>query len=100
MSGPVDDRVRSGEWATILLAAALLVTLGSGLIDQSRGIAALKTVEQEQAAALEVSKRVEAQLNALASGTQQLADGGNANAQAVLATLQQNGIRVNAAAQK
>ena len=85
----------SGTWAIIALAGALCLVLGSSLIDLGRANTALIKLNKDQAAAAIVAHKGEAQLNALARGVQQLADSGNANAAAIVAVLQRNGIRIN-----
>jgi hypothetical protein len=86
----------AGSWAILALALALVLVLGSSLFDLIRTNATLTNVDKEQTAALANSHKSEDQLNALARGTQQLADSGNVNAQAVVATLQRNGVHINA----
>lgn len=48
-----------------------------------------------QAQVFQNAQRMRRQLDALAAGTQRLADGGNANAQAITAALRQRGITIN-----
>jgi hypothetical protein len=86
----------SGLWATSAVAGALCLALASNLIDLQRGATALTKLGKEQTDALVVARKGEAQLNALAKGVQQLAVAGNPNAQAIVATLQRNGIQINA----
>jgi hypothetical protein len=95
MSDDPKPSVSNGSGAVIAVATALCLVLGSSLIDIGRASEALQKVDQEQAAQIQVSRRAEAQLNSLAKGTQELAEAGNANALAIVATLQQNGIRIN-----
>jgi hypothetical protein len=90
-----DVRGPGGSWAVIAIALALCLVLGSSLLDLQRANAALTNVDKQQTAAVAASHKSEDQLNALARGTRQLADGGNANAQAVVATLQRNGVHIN-----
>ncbi len=85
---------RSGTWGAIAIAAALTLVLASSLVDVGRSNAALSKLDKQQAAAFAGARRAEGQLTALAKGVQQLADGGNANAAAIVATLQRNGLRI------
>jgi DNA-binding phage protein len=84
--------------AGICTAAALVLMLGSNLVDIGRVHDALLKTRGQQQVNLGVSKRAETQLDALAKGTKALADAGNPNARAILGVLKQNGIQVNAEA--
>jgi hypothetical protein len=66
--------------AGICTAAALVLMLGSNLVDIGRVHDALLKARGQQQVNLEVSKRAETQLDALAKGTKALADAGNPNA--------------------
>lgn len=79
-------------------AAAVVLFLGSSLVDIGRFHTALSEAQVQQQINLETATRAEAQLDALAKGTQSLADAGNPNARAILGVLRQNGIQVNAGA--
>jgi hypothetical protein len=96
MTDQIEQTSPSGSVATLAIALALCLVLGSSLVDLMRANATLTNVDKEQAAAVIPAHRGEEQLNALARGTQQLADGGNANAQAIVAVLQRNGVHINA----
>ncbi|WP_186728737.1 hypothetical protein [Sphingomonas panacisoli] len=50
----------------------------------------------QQAGNDETIKRINAQLDSLARGTQRLAQGGNANAQKIVDQLAANGVQINA----
>jgi hypothetical protein len=80
--------------ATSLTAAALVVVLGSTMIDLRRSANDMDTALANQAKALEGSQKIEAQLDALAKGVGALADAGNPNAKAIVATLKQNGVSI------
>ncbi len=80
--------------AVILLALALILVLGSNLVDILRANAAMTAGRDRIERATAASKGAEAQLNALALGTATLANSGNPNAQAVIATLKQNGVAI------
>lgn len=95
MIGETFTRLANGAWAVVALAVALCLAFGSSLIDLQRANIVLTNVEKEQVAAIGAAHRSEEQLNALARGTQQLADGGDPNALAVVNTLQRNGVHIN-----
>lgn len=79
-------------------AAAVVLLLGSNLVDIGRFHEALTKAQVQQQINLETATRAETQLDALAKGTQALANAGNPNASAILGVLRQNGIQVNAGA--
>lgn len=81
---------------TLLTAAALCVVLGSNVAQLRHGQSSLETIVINQRTALANATKAETQLDALAKGTQALANGGNANAAKIVAVLQANGIRINA----
>ncbi len=81
---------------TLLTAAALCVVLGSNVTQLRHGQSSLETIVINQRTALANATKAETQLDALAKGTQALANGGNANAVKIVAVLQANGIRINA----
>ena len=81
--------------ATALVAAALIVILISNLLDLRRAHADLETALENQKSALVANSKAERQLNALASGLNQLALTGNQNASLIVATLKQNGVSIN-----
>jgi len=60
---------------------------------------ALTNVRAAQEQNVQQSLKVRQQLNAIANGVQQLANGGDANAQQIIEALRRNGITVNAPAQ-
>jgi hypothetical protein len=79
-------------------AAAVVVVLGSNLIDIGRFHDSLSKMRTQQQINIEAVGKAENQLDALAKGTKALADAGNPNARAILEVLRQNGVQVNAAA--
>lgn len=81
--------------AVILIAVTLILVLGSNLRDLWAAQAALRASITQQETALRNNVRIEAQLEKLASGTQELAGRGNPNAQRIVAVLKQNGITIN-----
>jgi intracellular sulfur oxidation DsrE/DsrF family protein len=80
--------------ATTLTAAALVVVLGSTMLDLRRVAGEMETALANQTKALEGSRKIETQLDALAKGVGALADAGNPNAQAIVAALKQNGVTI------
>lgn len=85
-----------GELATAMTALSFILVLGSNLIDLQASQSALQTSLDQHKTAVANSAKVEAQLEALASGTRELAAGGNPNAQRIVETLKQNGVSINA----
>lgn len=85
---------RSNSLALVLLAAAVVVTQASYLVDIHRSGTQLEEALASQTKLLQGNKRAEAQLEALAKGVNQLARGGNANARRIVETLKQNGISI------
>lgn len=79
-------------------AAAVVLVLGSNLVDVGRFHDALSATKARQQSSIESVVRAEAQLDALAKGTKALADSGNPNAQAILGVLRQNGVQINTGA--
>ena len=86
--------VKSGNLATTLTAAALCIVLTSVAIDLGGARSNLQKSVEAQKTALANAKKVETQLDALAKGVNQLAQGGNANAKRIIAVLQQNGVNI------
>jgi hypothetical protein len=78
-----------------LTALAVCVGLGSEIGLYSAEATRLKAARGDLAKQAAAAVKVERQLDSLASGTAKLADQGNANAKAILTTLQSNGINVN-----
>ncbi len=94
---PDEDHGANRSMAVI----ALLIGLLTLLADQVAGIVRLSTTREEltqaraqQDAPLEQARRIEAQLDALASGTAELSAQGNPNAAAIVATLQARGVNI------
>ncbi len=94
---PGEDHGASRSIAVI----ALLIGLLTLLADQVAGIVRLSATREEltearaqQEAPLEQARRIEKQLDALASGTAELAAQGNPNAAAIVATLQAQGVSI------
>lgn len=87
-----------------LAMVALLIGLLTLLADQVAGIVRLSATRTELANArvaqdqpLDQARRIERQLDALATGTAELAAQGNPNAAAIMATLQAQGVSIKAA---
>jgi hypothetical protein len=89
-----DGGVSANLAAGAALGAALSLILVSNIIDQQRAITRLEKLDKDQAMTVANGKKAEAQLNTLAKGVQTLATGGDANAAAVVAVLQRNGIKI------
>lgn len=87
----------SASIGVLCTAAAVVLVLGSNLVDIGRFHDAMTKTQVQQQVNLESASRAENQLDALAKGTKALADGGNPNAQAILGVLRQNGVQINAA---
>lgn len=85
-----------GTWASVAVTVSLCLVLASFLIDAQRANSALSKIDKAQTEAVAGTRKAEAQLNSLARGVQALANGGNANAAAIVALLQRNGVRINA----
>ncbi len=77
-----------------LTAIALCLVLASNLTDLARGKDQLNQLITRQETTLKTTSKAEAQLDSLARGVQQLATGGNANAQKIVAVLQTNGVHI------
>lgn len=77
-----------------LVAGVLFLTLGFQTMQIARDRGALHQMITQQDKPLEESRKVQAQLTALALGTKKLADGGDKNAEAIIARMQQLGISV------
>jgi hypothetical protein len=88
----------SGNLGIVCTAAAVVLVLGSNLVDIGRFHDALTKTQVQQQISLQGANRAEAQLDALAKGTKALADAGNPNARATLVVLRQNGVQINAGA--
>lgn len=87
--------MRSGL-GLLLTQLALCLVLIASAVDAVRAHGELtQTIARQQANAPLIG-RVDAQLDALARGTQQLAQQGNPHAAQIVATLAQNGVRINA----
>lgn len=97
MSEPGTKTSSGVDLGILCTAAAVVLVLASNLVDISRFHEALTKAQAQQQINLQTVTRAEAQLDALAKGTQALAAAGNPNAQAILGVLRQNGVQVNAA---
>jgi predicted histidine transporter YuiF (NhaC family) len=77
-----------------LLAFVVFLSLGFQTVQVVRDRDALHQAITQQDKLLEDSRKIQAQLTALAGGTKTLADGGDKSAIAIITRLQQNGISV------
>lgn len=75
---------------------ALCILLGANLAQVVATHGSLQQVLLRQKENEPTIAKIDGQLDALASGTQRLAAGGNANAAKIIATLAENGIQVKA----
>lgn len=86
---------RSGNWALILLAIALLL----GLVSQGLEIYwqrdTLLALRQNQEPQIQAASKVRAQLDSIARETAVLASRGNANARLVVDELRKRGISID-----
>ena len=78
-----------------LIAAALVLFFCSTYYDLLNSQSSLNKTIEQQKVALGTNQKAELQLDALASGLKVLADRGNSNAQRIVATLDQNGIKIH-----
>ncbi|WP_375396579.1 hypothetical protein [uncultured Sphingomonas sp.] len=78
----------------LLGLVALCILLGANLTQVFATHSSLEQVIQRQKEGEPTIAKVDAQLDALASGTQRLAAGGNANAAKIITALAENGIQV------
>lgn len=69
----------------------LLLLQSAQLLRESHGLAEAK---ERQATPMEEAQKMRAQLDAVASGLQRLAEAGNANAQRLVDELKQRGVRI------
>ena len=89
--------MRSNDGLGLILtqAALCLILIATGVdLFRAHGELTQALAHQQQNDAL--IARIDGQLDALARGTQTLAQGGNAHAAQIIATLAQNGVRINA----
>ncbi len=80
----------------VLTQVAFCIVLVASLVDAISAHAQLSATLQQQHASDELVGRIDAQLDALARGTQQLAQQGNANATKIVDALAQSGVHINA----
>ena len=78
----------------LIISIVLAVSLGFQTVQVMRDRDALHTFISQQDKPLEDARKLQAQLTALALGTKKLSDGGNKNAGAIIARMQQLGVTV------
>lgn len=88
------DLVRRFASATNFVSLALIAILSSNLVDLLAARDVMQKSIEQQNVVLSKDSKLESQLNALASGTKQLAMSGNAEAQRIVAVLEQNGVNI------
>jgi hypothetical protein len=81
----------------LLLMIGLLMWSGAQMLQLFSERSTLKTLLSNQAAPYAASQKLRTQLDAVASGTQRLADQGNPNARLVVEELRKRGITINPA---
>ncbi|WP_439577785.1 hypothetical protein [Elioraea sp.] len=79
----------------LLVTVALLIWFGFQTVQLIAERSQVESLHANQAPVFQNAQRMRRQLDTLAAGTQRLADGGNANAQAITAALRQRGITIN-----
>ncbi|MCE2947631.1 MAG: hypothetical protein ACK515_03165 [bacterium] len=82
----------------LLVMIGLLIWSGAQMYQLFSERSTLKTLLANQAAPFAASQKLRGQLDAVASGTQRLADQGNQNARIVVEELRKRGITINPAA--
>jgi hypothetical protein len=82
----------------LLLLIGLLVWSGAQMSQLFSERSTLRTMLSNQATPFAASQKLRVQLDAIASGTQRLADQGNQNARLVVEELRKRGITINPAA--
>jgi hypothetical protein len=82
----------------LLLLIGLLIWSGAQMFQLLNERSTLKTLLSNQAAPYAASQKLRVQLDAVASGTQRLADQGNQNARLVVEELRKRGITINPSA--
>ncbi|MGI4880224.1 MAG: hypothetical protein ACRYG4_22370 [Janthinobacterium lividum] len=86
--------IRSTGLGTPFTAAAVVIILASNFVQLQQGHTELETVLANQANSFADGAKVDRQLDALAKGTQQLAQAGDPNAQRIVAILRAKGINI------
>jgi hypothetical protein len=79
----------------LLLMIGLLIWSGAQMFQLFSERSTLKTLLSNQAAPFAASQKMRVQLDAVASGTQRLADQGNQNARLVVEELRKRGITIS-----
>jgi F0F1-type ATP synthase membrane subunit b/b' len=94
---PVSDRYNAFVPVLLVIVAAL-GWYGFQTVALIRDYRGLEETRAAQVTPVEQAEKLRAATDALAAKTQKLADGGNANAQLIVANLKQRGIVINPAA--
>jgi hypothetical protein len=98
MNDTVNNRAASAFVPLLLLMIGLLIWAGAQMFQLFSEHSTLKTLLANQAAPFSASQKLRVQLDAVASGTQRLADQGNQNARLVVDELRKRGITINPSA--
>ena len=88
------------KFALLIGLATLTADQVMSIADLRRTSAQLTTAIEAQAQPLLQARRIEAQLDALASGSARLAEDGNANARAIVARLKASGVSIDPGGRK
>jgi hypothetical protein len=94
-----DNRPATPFVPLLLLVTGLLIWAIAQMLQLTSERSTLQTLLTNQAQPYAASQKLRTQLDAIASGTQRLADGGNANARLVVEELRKRGITINPQAQ-
>jgi hypothetical protein len=79
----------------LLVTVALLIWFGFQTVQLIAERSQVEALQANQTPVFQNAQRMRRQLDALAAGTQRLADGGNASAKAITDALRQRGITIN-----
>jgi len=92
------NRTASAFVPLLLVMIGLLIWSGAQMYQLFSERSTLKTLLSNQATPFAASQKLRVQLDAVASGTQRLADQGNQNARLVVEELRKRGITINPSA--
>ena len=95
MSEPADSGLRGPFLPLLLVGIAFLGWSGFQSWELLRERSALETLRITQIQPLEKSQKLRAELDAIASNTQRLADSGDASAKLIVDELRKRGITIN-----
>lgn len=90
-----DPSRRSPFYPVLILTATLVLWFGFQTSQLLAERTSLRGLEQNQVPIHDNAQRMRAQLDAIAAGTQRLADSGNPNAKLIVEELRRRGITIN-----